>query len=183
MSKADFFSSTDKERELDTKDFIGHMARPRENVEAPDFEVPGLDDDDDEPEKDAKESPRDDQDTLYLDYTSEQLWSAELILFKTDEVIAWLLSMLSGKSPDTYRKRKAASSNKDDREVQLLAALINKYQMKMSLEAAFLSLFLMGYSPMFISAYQDMKTNKKRQTPEPEVPVRKPKPTEKGPIS
>ena len=182
MSKADFFSSTDKERELDTKDFIGHMARPREQVEAPDFDVPGLDDED-EPEKDTQEAPEDDQDTLYLDYTSEQLWSAELILFKTDELIAWLLSMLSGKSPDAYRKRKAASSNKDDREVQLLAALINKYQMKMSLEAAFLSLFLMSYSPMFISAYQDMKANKKRQAQEPETPVRKPNTNGKGPIS
>ena len=171
-SKSDFFSQVDEDRAAETKDFISHMQRPREEVEAPDFELPDLDDEEVPVVDDT--GPRSDDDSIHMEYTSEQLWAAELALWKTDEVIAWGLSLFSGESADKYRKRKSVSTYKDDREVQLLAALINKYQMKMSLEAAFLTIFIMGYMPMFSAAYQDAQKKKKAATGKQQTPKRGP---------
>jgi hypothetical protein len=167
--KDSFFSQVDEQRAKDTENFISHMKKPREEVEAPDFDIPGLVDDEEEStsEPGSAGSPSD-NDALLLEYTSEQLWSAELILFKVDEVIAWILSIFTDKSPDQYRKRKTADSKGEDREVQLAAALLNKYQMKMSLEWAFISLFVMGYAPVFIQASQDAKQKKKKTSPPPQ---------------
>ena len=153
--KDSFFSSLDEQKVKERDDFIAHMSRPREKVEAPDFELPGFEED-----EISTDSPPPSEDSLLLEYNAEQLWTAELILFKVDEIIAWLLAIWSGQSPDKYRKRKTANAAKDDREVQLAAALLNKYQMKMSLEWAFLSLFIMGYAPVFIQAGQDAKKGK-----------------------
>ena len=78
---AEFFKNTDKEREAEFNEFIEHMKRPREKVEAaPDLEFgPVL-----EEEETSSDMPIDDDDpdTISLDYTSEQLWSAELALLK-----------------------------------------------------------------------------------------------------
>lgn len=157
-TKDSFFSSLDEERAKDTESFISHMKAPREEVEAPDFEIPGLDDED---EDQTESKPAGDEDGLMLEYSNEQLWSAELILYKVDEVIAWLLSIYSGQSPDKYRNRKGAASSSDDREVQLFAAILNKYQMKMSLEWAFISLFAMSYAPVVMQATTDAKKKRK----------------------
>jgi hypothetical protein len=168
MSKQDhFFSEVDEARAQETEDFIAHMQRPREEVEAPDFDLPGLDDE--EEETATNTSSTSDYDGLTLEYTDEQLWAAELILFKVDETIAWALAAFTGQSPDKSRKRKQASANGDDREVQLGAALLNKYQMKMSLEWAFISLFVVGYAPVFLQASQDRKDQKSKPTkPKPD---------------
>lgn len=178
-AKDSFFSQVDEQRAKDTENFISHMKKPREEVEAPDFDIPGLMDEEDETTPDPQgTSSKSDQDALLLEYTSEQLWSAELILFKVDEVIAWILSIFTDKSPDQYRKRKTADSKGEDREVQLAAALLNKYQMKMSLEWAFISLFVMGYAPVFIQASQDAKQKKKKNQPQAN-PTPQPKPEAK----
>jgi hypothetical protein len=179
-AKDSFFSQVDEQRAKDTENFIAHMKKPREEVEAPDFDIPGLIDEEDENSPETQgTSPKSDHDALLLEYTSEQLWSAELILFKVDEVIAWILSIFTGEAPDKYRKRKSADSKGDDREVQLAAALLNKYQMKMSLEWAFISLFVMGYAPVVIQATQDAKKKKKKgnevPTPSPPKPEAKKK--------
>jgi len=170
-TKDSFFSNLDEDRAKDTESFIAHMKAPREEVEAPDFEIPGLDEEDEVP---TEGKPAADEDGLMLEYSSEQLWSAELLLWKVDEVIAWLLSIYSGQSPDKYRKRKGAASSSDDREVQLFAAILNKYQMKMSLEWAFISLFAMSYAPVVMQATTDAK--KKRKAGEaPPTPQQKEK--------
>ncbi|MEO0339712.1 MAG: hypothetical protein AAF242_10905 [Bacteroidota bacterium] len=168
MDKQDFFSSVDTERKAQTDAFISHMKRPKEQMEDLDFSIPDME------EHSPIEKPKEENgDNINLEYSSEQLWSAELALLKFDEFLAWFLSVWSGQSPDKYRRRKVAAS-KDDREVQLLAAIINKYQMSMSIEAAFLSIFIMGYSPVFLSAYQDSQKvrNKKKEKPI-EKPVEK----------
>jgi hypothetical protein len=159
MSKSNFFTEVDEDR----KAFIDKMSTPREEVEAPDFDIPGLDDEDDPNEAPTPGSSGSNGDHAFsLEYTSSQLWSAELALLKFDEFMAMLLASFTGQQEDKYRRRKSAVAGKEDREAQLLAAIFNKYQMRMSIEYAFLSLFIMSYAPIFITAYQDIQEKKKK---------------------
>ncbi|HKK77072.1 MAG TPA: hypothetical protein VJ953_18480 [Saprospiraceae bacterium] len=158
MSKANFFTQVDEDR----KAFIDKMSTPREEVEAPDFDIPGLDDDEDQSEEKPGSSQSGEDNEFSLEYNSSQLWTAELTLLKVDEFMAMLLAAFTGQKSDKYRRRESASLGKEDREAQLLAAIFNKYQMRMSIEYAFLSLFVMSYAPIFITAYQDLQDKKKR---------------------
>ena len=157
MSKDNFFTEVDADRSA----FIEKMSTPREEVEAPDFDVPGLDDEDDPEEAPGSRKSGEDN-SFNLEYTSSQLWSAELALLKFDEFMAMILASFTGQEAEKYRRRQSAALGEEDREAQLLAAIFNKYQMRMSIEYAFLSLFAMSYAPIFITAYQDHKEKKKK---------------------
>jgi hypothetical protein len=165
MSKDNFFTEVDEDRNA----FIEKMSTPREEVEAPDFDVPGLDDEDEPDETPGSGGSGGSDNEFNLEYSSSQLWSAELALLKVDEFMALLLASLTGQKEEKYRRRQSAALGEEDREAQLLAAIFNKYQMRMSIEYAFLSLFAMSYAPIFISAYQDFQTKKKKPKSVPEA--------------
>lgn len=160
MSKENFYTEVDEGRAA----FIKNMKIDREEVEVPDFDIPGFEDEEedlDPEEQNDKSGANRPEDTLTLDYNDAQLWSAELTLMKLDEVIAGLISVYTGKNAAKYQRWNKAEAKTKEREAQLLAAIFNKYQMRMSLEYAFLSLMVMAYAPTFLEASQDRKAKKK----------------------
>ncbi len=155
-----FFSVDQETREGETQDFIKHMQRPREEVEAPDFE---LEDEDDLPTSSPdpeKAHPGGDTDADLVFNTSDKVLAGYLLL-EFDRVMAFLMSWLSQgqQKPEHYRQRKSTTEHPE--QVELMAHFVHKYSLSMSPESRlFLSLGAM-YGPIAASAYVDGQKVKK----------------------
>lgn len=144
--KADFFDTP----EMGADDFIASMKQPREEIEAPDFSFPG------EEEEEEPEHPEDREMLDALDFTEEHRFTAEFMLIQLDKLIGFGLSVFSGGESDDYRRRKVRMKG-EDYEVEVLAALVKKYQMRLTLEWMFASALMIGYAPMVNKAMKDRK--------------------------
>jgi len=155
-----FFSVDQKTREGETQDFIKHMQRPREEVEAPDFELEDEDDLPTGPSDQEKAHPGCDTDADLVFNTSDKVLAGYLLL-EFDRVMAFLMSWLSQgqQKPEYYRQRKSTTEHPE--QVELMAHIVHKYSLSMSPESRlFLSLGAM-YGPIAASAYVDgQKSNK-----------------------
>lgn len=154
----DFFSAN--QASADMKTFISQMKKPREKIEAPPIMFP------DEEEEEIIEDPLDqgsgesDEEMLnHFDYSEEHRYTAEFMLIQLDKFLAFSLSMISGSESDRYRRRKTRMEG-DDYEAEILAALVKKYQMRLSLEWMFASAIVIGYAPMVDKAIADRKVNR-----------------------
>lgn len=172
QSGDNFFSTTQKDREGELNDFLKHMKMPREQVDEPGFSYPD-DDEPDEPEKgDTPDNPKDegggetDEQMLdHFDYTPEHKYTAEFLLIQLDKIIAFGLGMFSGLDSDRYRRRKARVKG-DDYEAEVLAALLKKYQMRLSLEWMFVSAIVIAYAPAVEMAVKDRAVIREKQARE-----------------
>lgn len=151
----DFFTMK-TEIDDDMRDFLSHMKREKEVVDVPDIEMPG------------EEEPISDEDKGHLrdlNYTQEQKFWAELMLIQLDKSMAWIGGLIAKEDPGKYRMRKK-KSEEDDYEVALTAALINKYQVKFSLEFALAFLLLGKYGMMATKVQTDVRAKKKAEAEE-----------------
>jgi hypothetical protein len=156
----DFFSAN--QASADMKTFISQMKKPREKIEAPPIMFQDEDDDDEEILKDpmGEGAGESDEDMLnHFDYSEEHRYTAEFMLIQLDKFLAFSLSMISGSESDRYRRRKTRMEG-DDYEAEILAALVKKYQMRLSLEWMFASAIVIGYAPMVDKAIADRKVNR-----------------------
>ncbi len=147
----DFFSAKDSSNDL--KDFLKHMKQPVEEIEAPPIfqkeeepEAP--------PTAEEIPDPADEEMATMLDYSEEHRLTAEFILIQMDKGVAFTLSLLSGMDMDRYRRRKVRNQA-DDYELEIAAALVKKYQMRLSLEWMLATALVMGYAPMINKAVSD----------------------------
>lgn len=155
---ADDYFSVNIDTDSDMQSFLEHMKRPREEVDMPEIGIA----EDDSPEKGSEERELDDNDRqnlAYLNYDDEHRMTAEFMLVQLDKGMAFVFSSLSGKPMDGYRTRTEKPKG-EDYEAELAAALLKKYQLRMSLEFAFGMAMLMRYSPMYAKAVQDRKKQK-----------------------
>ena len=156
-SPEDFFSDINTDEDM--KSFIAHMEKPREEIP----EIPSFDGDDGlgpiggEPGESLTPDERDM--VQYFDFTEEHRMTAEIGLIWIDRLIALVASLITGRSADEYHTRKG-KPDKDDYEIQLAAALVKKYQMRMSLEWAFMIAMGMRYGPVVASVPGDVKKAK-----------------------
>jgi len=150
--------------DTDINDFTDFMKRDREKM--PEVTTPGMED---EPLEGASPSDGgdrlDDEEAAYLDYTEEQLYTAQLLLAQFDKVVAFGFSQWSGEDSDKYRKRINRPQG-EDYEATLLAALLKKYQARLTLEYMFLTAMIIAYLPEGARAMEDRKRNKLREAAE-----------------
>lgn len=155
----DFFSDINTDDDL--KGFIAHMEKPREEIP----QLSGFDGDDGlgpiggGGDPDGGLSPDERDMVQYFDFTEEHRMTAEIGLIWIDRLMALIASMITGRSAEEYRTRKG-KPDKDDYEIQLAAALVKKYQMRMSLEWAFMLAMGMRYGPVVASLPRDVKKAK-----------------------
>ena len=154
-TSADDFFSVNIDTDSDMQAFLEHMKRPREEVDMPDIGI-GPEEPEKGPKKEAALDDHDRQNLAYLDYDDEHRMTAEFMLIQIDKGMAFVFSFLSGKPMNDYRTRTEKPKG-EDYEAELAAALLKKYQLRMSLEFAFGMAFLMRYSPMYAKAVQDRK--------------------------
>ncbi len=152
-----FFSAEKSEKDLGG--FLKHMKTPVEKIDAPPI-MQDLEEDEQATEvplnPDDIPSPEDEELASYLDYSEEHRLTAEFMLIQLDKGLAFSLSMISGMDMDRYRRRKARNKA-DDYEVEIAAALVKKYQMRLSLEWMLATAILMGYTPMVNKAMKDRR--------------------------
>jgi hypothetical protein len=151
----DFFKSSSTDREDQLGGFIAHMKTPREQMD-----LPGDDGNDPlkENDEDGDDWSAEDEDMMnHFDYTPEHKYLAEFFLVQIDKAVAFSLSIISGAETDRYRRRLKKPSG-EDYEAEILAALLKKYQMRMSLEWMFVSAMVIAYSPMVDMALKDRRT-------------------------
>lgn len=153
----DFFADINTDEDL--KSFIAHMEQPREEIpQLPDFDGGGAIGPIEGEE--GEELSREEKDMVqYFDFTDEHRLTAEIGLIWIDRLMAMIASFITGRSADEYRTRKGKPP-KDDYEIQLAAALVKKYQMRLSLEWAFLMAMGMRYGPVMASVPRDVRKGK-----------------------
>ena len=158
-----FFTAKDSGKQI--KDFLKHMKTPVEQIEAPPIMM-DQEEEIDNPEITNEEIDPEDRDAIsYLDYSEEHKLTAEFILVQLDKVLAFSFSMISGAEMDRYRRRKE-KPNGTDYEAEIGAALVKKYQMRLSLEWMMASALVMGYAPMMNKAFADRRKAKAEEARE-----------------
>lgn len=147
QSSKSFFDNADN----DFSSFMSHMKTPKKEVATP----PGFDEDDDNPDGDDGMSQQEKEEMLqYMDYTPAHLRNAQFWLIQVDKVMALAASFISGLPAQKYRQRLEKPAG-EDYEAEILAALIKKYQMSLSLEGMFITAMVLAYGPVLYDANQD----------------------------
>lgn len=161
----DFFTAKQATGDVDA--FIKEMKAPREHIEPPPaFDTDEPEDTDADPEKDLP-GESDAEMADHLDYSDEHKFTAEFLLIQIDKVLAFSFGMVSGMDSERYRRRKEKIQG-NDYEVELGAAMVKKYQMRLSLEWMFISALVIGYAPMMNKAMKDRKeVEAQKQTVKP----------------
>lgn len=153
----DFFTTKDADKGL--KSFLTHMKQPVEEIEAPPV-LEGMGEED--PDDLGGDNPEEEEMLSHFDYSEEHKLTAEFILIQVDKALAFSFSLVSGMDSDRYRRRKEKMAT-DDYELEIAAALVKKYQMRLSLEWMFASAMIMGYAPLLNKAIKDRAENKKKK--------------------
>lgn len=149
----EFFSAKDSNQDL--KHFLTHMKQPVEEIEAPPIFQKEEEAQSEEPAPPVDTpDPADEEMAQLLDYTEEHRLTAEFMLIQLDKGMAFALSMISGADMDRYRRRQVRNKA-DDYELEIAAALVKKYQMRLSLEWMLATALIMGYAPMINKAIGD----------------------------
>ena len=165
-SADDFFTAKQASGDVDA--FIKEMKAPREKIDPP----PAFESDEPDPDDPDDDLPgeSDEQMANHLDYTDEHKFTAEFLLIQIDKVLAFSFGMVSGMDSDRYRRRKEKIQG-NDYEAEIGAALVKKYQMRLSLEWMFISALVIGYAPMMNKALKDRKeVESQKQSVEPIKP-------------
>ena len=153
----DFFSNSDS----DFTSFMAHMKTPKKEVSPP----PGLEDDDEPRDAAAEQVSEEAKEELlqYMDFSQAHYKNAQFWLIQIDKVMALTASFISGLPAQKYRQRLEKPTG-EDYEAEILAALIKKYQMTLSLEGMFITAMVLAYGPVLYDANQDgQRIRKQRQ--------------------
>lgn len=147
---------------------ITRMQVSREQVEPPKFlddlnftdEVPGS-----ETESGAPEEPLTDDDEAnmdYLNYSEEHKTSAVFLIMTFDRVMGFLAGWVANEPAEGYRKFSNKAAISAD-YLDVTAALVKKYQMRLNLEMILLFTVTAIYAPTFTMAYQRRKMKAAQQ--------------------
>lgn len=153
----DLFAPSDIGAGMD--DFVKQMKVPREKVDAPEISF-GDDDDLDTLDlngDDAKVLDNVEDGTLsHFDYDEDHAKTAEFGWIMLDELISFFASLYSGEDADKY-KRFSEKKKPTDYQISVGAAMVKKYQAKMSLEYMMITLIFMAFAPTMNTARKDRK--------------------------
>ena len=169
MPPPDDFFKMKMETDDEMRDFLQHMKKDKEQIELPDIDLPGEEEEEETGEEGISEEDK--GHLKSLDYTQEHKFWAELFLIQLDKGMATIASIVSGMDAKRYRQRTGPSKTaEDDYEVTLTAALINKYQVKFSMEFALAMLLVGKYSLVITRARKDAKEAKEQKQKQAEEP-------------
>lgn len=157
----DFFSSNG-----DIGDFVKQMQVPKEDIPKP----PPVVDETGETiisNTIVEEEEQEEQLASYLAYTQDHYRIAEFGLLQIDKAFAFIASLITGEDMERYQIRLKDSPSRKN-EAELAAALVNKYQFRLSIEFMFLVAIGMAYAPVCTMAFKDLKANKEKERKEKE---------------
>lgn len=146
-----FFS----QNKADIDEFVNQMKQPREEITAPPFQF-------NEEEDNELPGESDEEMAGHLNFGEGERMTAEFILKTTDGLFAFMFSMWSKEEAERYLAFKK-ESQQTKQVVELGAALVKKYQAKLSLEFMFFTALGMLYVPMAAKAEQDRVARVNRQ--------------------
>lgn len=135
----------------DFDDFMSSITAPREHIEAP--TPPPT------PDADPGAEPitDNDEETLnYFDYNPEHKQTALTAIYALDMVFGFTGQLISGMPADRYKQFADGKKPSSD-FVDVTAALIKKYQVRLSLEAMFFTALAMIYGPSLTMAIADRR--------------------------
>lgn len=135
----------------DFDDFISNITTPREHIEAP--TPPPI------PDADPGAEPitDNDEETLnYFDYSPEHKQTALTAIYALDMGFGFVGQLISGMPADRYKQFADGKKPSSD-FVDVTAALIKKYQVRLSLEAMFFTALAMIYGPALTLAIADRR--------------------------
>lgn len=163
-SADDFFAVSSKDREKDMKDFISTLKAPKEKMD--DVDTSFMDDPEELEGGPATDELTEEERQMasYLDVSDGHKEMARAGLLMVDQLLSTVASMITGENPDRYRRGKKP----DDYEVEVTAAMMKKYEVRMSLEVMFIIAIVGAYSPAFSKAYADFRKKKEEKARERE---------------
>lgn len=162
----DFFSPGDMKSGLD--DFVKHMKTPREKVEAPAVHF-GDEEEEEGPLGEVDPLAEVEQGTLsHFDYDEEHEKTAEFILMTMDQAFSFVGGMYSGQPAEKYN-RFSGKKRPTEYQLSVTAAMLKKYQTKLSLEWMFATIIVMAFAPTFREAQKDRTEAKRKQMREEEA--------------
>jgi len=136
----------------DFDDFMSSITAPREHIEAP--TPPPMPDAD--PGSDAPITDNDEETLNYFDYNPEHKQTALTAIYALDMGFGFVGQLISGMPSDRYKQ--FADGKKPSADfVDVTAALIKKYQVRLSLEAMFFTALAMIYGPALTMAISDRR--------------------------
>lgn len=157
-----------QEANSDFDDFLSSITTPREHIEAP-TPPPTLDAD--PGAADAPITDNDEETLNYFDYSPEHKQTALTAIYALDMVFGFTGQLISGMPADRYKQFADGKKPSSD-FVDVTAALIKKYQVRLSLEAMFFTALAMIYGPSLTLAMADrrkMAEAEERQRQEDEI--------------
>lgn len=148
QATSDFFADINPNDDLNS--FVSHMQQDKEEVDAPEIEL-----EDPEEEGGATEEEREMLGQIN-GATQEHQELAKFILIQTDKIFSFAFSLVSGMEPERYQTKLSRATG-NEYEAEILAGLLYKYQLRMSLEYMFLIAILLIYTPVASKAVKDRK--------------------------
>ncbi|AEE53745.1 hypothetical protein [Haliscomenobacter hydrossis] len=130
-------------------DFLSSITMPREEITAPPI-MTGPDEPDDAPITD-----NDEQTIGLLNYEPEHRETALFFIGMIDNAMGMAGMFISGMPAEKYMK--FAKTTPPEYYVNVTAALVKKYQARMSLETMFISALMMIYGPVIPAAMADRR--------------------------
>lgn len=157
---SDFFALDDSSRKEAFNEFVGHMKRPREKMDDVPF---SFDEIESEKEKVSEEQITDDDNAnlSYFNYDPEHETTALFIIGAFDSFTGTIGMLMTDRDPERYMA--FANRKPSQYYVDATAAMVKKYQAKLSLEAMFVTALAMVYSPVIKKIYTDKKEIKQQQ--------------------
>lgn len=153
---ANFFALDDESRKKDFNDFVGRMKDEREPMEDAPFQFNTEEDPTEEAITD------DDENNLkYFNYESEHKATALFAIGALDSGMGFMGMLATNLDPERYMA--FANRTPPDYYVDAAAAMIKKYQAKLSVEAMLLTAIAMVYAPSVNMMMRDRKELKARE--------------------
>jgi hypothetical protein len=144
----DFFADINTDEDLNS--FVTHMQQDKEEVDAPEIDL-------DDPEEGGEASVEEKEILGQINGAAKEHQElAKFILIQMDKIFSFTFSLVSGREPERYQT-KLSKATGNEYESEILAGLLYKYQLRMSLEYMFLIAILLIYTPMASKAVKDRK--------------------------
>jgi len=148
-------------------DLINQMNTPRIEAGGLDINMEGAPKDLINPSNDDEKKSGDEQ---YYKTSEGMKLEAEFFMESFDWLMGTIASGISGGDIKNYQ-RSVLDPKGFERQIYLCAAILNKYQIKASIEAMFIMSLLFGYIPIYRRAFKDRKevlnaANRNKSIPE-----------------
>jgi hypothetical protein len=168
-SAEEFFAEIDTDNELD--DFVDHMKKPVEEIPEMEWDdelgpIGNVDDPENIDGGDISTDDTPDPNEQYFNYEQGHRLTAELGINAIDRLTSNLAALFTDKPAKYYREK----INKEDHanDVNVTAAMIKKYEVKIGLEWWFLMAIIGRYSNMVSEGMKEARKPNVDVTPEKE---------------